>query len=1091
MVFKIMRNILIFCIVTFQASHAVNHWIVTQSGKIQAYLDSPFDLRQPNDLLALLDQETRWNDLNNLYADLIERKGAIEKKWTEIEKKPEATVLKGPSECVLSGKSVSDFNLYPTLASNGTERGVIFNLPYADLSKNSVVPLCDNFNKLKRIGTSMNGTVIVLPPDEALVQQFMPVMSLDNFGNYISSELLKNSTSWIHYNLASFYWRVKGNGNKAIDCLKLAIQFVTEGYRDIPLYNLAGILHHSGHSKEAAQVLQSAIDIAPHESMHLFAIANIFASLREYDRSLHYYDEFLKTKPGDKEVGSIRNFIECYSKWERTLTTFQRDLQEVLDDLHEYHSLQQRWLRLQERVIWEHASFNYHGVPTNDLHLEVRTRQVQRCVQKTSGHSKKPVISCDFYDKGLDVADLNLQNLHELIENERAKLNEQLRDILKSSPEQLKPTLKDSFYFDAGGWPANEECLLWNIPVNERDNLNLPVVLPPENKGYSIKLILSEYIGLPEGSQQALPWYPPLCESDNVNGEKYLPAGEKSVLDMPLKSNKYLKDHLLKYVNNGRADEAEIGQRIIAATEKKVAPKWVLAVLASLYWRVRGNARRAIDCLDMAFQAVPEDQTDLVLVPLASILHQLGFRGRSMEFATLALKINYHEPSTNFLLALLHHGNGNPLLATYYMKNVLRADRDFYDGTAETLLKTWGCRTRLGTGSTELKPTSLTEQMCSKMEPTRGVTCRDGATLYCYKKTEQDTSDVIEEKSNLGQTIISSLLAAEGDPEPDQSKLETLSEDAKGFMLSQVHHHVHMRLSLGEQPEGERRGLNDFFVSVALSESPDLENRLHVYDRFGTYTLSNTVCRTTDVSEPLKYFTVWPSIVSRSLDLTSSLKSAKNSVEDSRPRCSRASDLQLPPRHYIDEFAERLMRGSVAAAPDENLAELLALMAGNQKLSVDELGARIASTLSEDETSWVMLTASAIYWTIVGDYEQAMVCFRGALSQVPEASMDIPSIYLAHLLNRAGLYREALEAANVALKAHPNFVLNHFTVAEIYISAGENEKAIGFLRACLSLDSNFEPARSKLKALLCKILFDDSSDTSPTRVARHIVDVLN
>lgn len=68
----------------------------------------------------------------------------------------------------------------------------------------------------------------------------------------------------------------------------------------------------------------------------------------------------------------------------------------------------------------------------------------------------------------------------------------------------------------------------------------------------------------------------------------------------------------------------------------------------------------------------------------------------AIQFAMLAFKVNYVEPSTNFLLALLQYEKSNPILAMYYMKNALRVDSSYYSGKAEMLLKTWACRIKLG-----------------------------------------------------------------------------------------------------------------------------------------------------------------------------------------------------------------------------------------------------------------------------------------------------------------------------------------------------------------------------------------------------------
>lgn len=39
-------------------------------------------------------------------------------------------------------------------------------------------------------------------------------------------------------------------------------------------------------------------------------------------------------------------------------------------------------------------------------------------------------------------------------------------------------------YFDIRGWPSKEDCVDWNMPIREQDELDVPVFLPPENKGY-------------------------------------------------------------------------------------------------------------------------------------------------------------------------------------------------------------------------------------------------------------------------------------------------------------------------------------------------------------------------------------------------------------------------------------------------------------------------------------------------------------------------------------------------------------------------------------------------------------------------------
>ena len=47
-----------------------SHWLVTETGKIEAQPDSIFFMKQPNDLVSFLHQEQRYADMNNLHDKL-------------------------------------------------------------------------------------------------------------------------------------------------------------------------------------------------------------------------------------------------------------------------------------------------------------------------------------------------------------------------------------------------------------------------------------------------------------------------------------------------------------------------------------------------------------------------------------------------------------------------------------------------------------------------------------------------------------------------------------------------------------------------------------------------------------------------------------------------------------------------------------------------------------------------------------------------------------------------------------------------------------------------------------------------------------
>jgi len=70
------------------------------------------------------------------------------------------------------------------------------------------------------------------------------------------------------YNLAALFWRVVGHGPNSVECVRRALHFVPDQYRDVPLLNLANILYRSGHVHDATAVASEALSINDVEVCH-------------------------------------------------------------------------------------------------------------------------------------------------------------------------------------------------------------------------------------------------------------------------------------------------------------------------------------------------------------------------------------------------------------------------------------------------------------------------------------------------------------------------------------------------------------------------------------------------------------------------------------------------------------------------------------------------------------------------------------------------------------------------------------------------------------------------------------------------------
>jgi len=63
------------------------------------------------------------------------------------------------------------------------------------------------------------------------------------------------------YNLAALYWRVVGHAPNGVECLRRALHFVPDQYRDVPLLNLANVLYRAGHLHDAISAVTEALAI--------------------------------------------------------------------------------------------------------------------------------------------------------------------------------------------------------------------------------------------------------------------------------------------------------------------------------------------------------------------------------------------------------------------------------------------------------------------------------------------------------------------------------------------------------------------------------------------------------------------------------------------------------------------------------------------------------------------------------------------------------------------------------------------------------------------------------------------------------------
>ena len=103
-------------------------------------------------------------------------------------------------------------------------------------------------------------------------------VSVDYMARGLAKAMRKNSTSWVLSSSAALYWRVKGDAEQAVICLRHSLFYAPKHMSDIPLVSLANIFHRAGLYNDALIATNNALEISPKFVVIHFTMANIYAS---------------------------------------------------------------------------------------------------------------------------------------------------------------------------------------------------------------------------------------------------------------------------------------------------------------------------------------------------------------------------------------------------------------------------------------------------------------------------------------------------------------------------------------------------------------------------------------------------------------------------------------------------------------------------------------------------------------------------------------------------------------------------------------------------------------------------------------------
>ncbi|XP_041131765.1 tetratricopeptide repeat protein 17-like isoform X2 [Polyodon spathula] len=1257
-----------------EPSAATTHWIVTEDGKIQQQVDSPLNLKHPHDLVIFMRQETRVSYLKELEKQLVAQKIHIEDnedRDTGLEQRH----YKEDVDCIKAKVPLGDLDLYD---------GTYISLESKDISPEDHVdhksplppdlekPDCANvlelpysihaFQHLRGVQERVNLTTPLLSQEDSIFSCMSQRVgrSMEEVGHRIHEALHLNSSSWVLYNMAAFYWRMKNEPRQVVECSMRALHFSPRQHKDIALVNMANVLHRAHFSADAAILVHTALDITSDLLTSHYTLGNIYAMLGEYNHSVLCYDHALQAKPGFEQALKRKHAVLCQQKLEQKLETQHRSLQRTLNELKEYQKQHDQYLRQQE-ALDKHKLGQEEQILRNIIHetqmaKEAQLGNHQLCrVGKPQGSLHCPYDLPVRYHRGDVFESVELIQFGE--DRSTASSTSLISELSlnQSDGRVLFPSVssapllgtfwgKEASSRDSQDilWPKRSDCarIFPSIPTPEE----LPTYfLPPENRGLGVQALLFQG-QLPE----VLP-PPPDCSSVPGPPPRDSPASLGWGLEGRELPDHHARQLLLSRLDRPNLGEEQIGGLITRGLNQSGAPLWLVLNEAALFWRASGNASSALSCLHKALNYAPQEHLDIPLVNAANLLLHYGLYQEASQVLEKALAINRSEPLTLLSLGNVCLAQGNVSGAVSVFRQALslgtrcpgcesslrlirclqfypflynlssslackqgscysqegaetqgsepqrEAGADRRESLGSEPLGDTGADRRESLGSEPLRDTGADRRESLGSEPLRdtGADRRESLGSEPLRDTGADRRDSLgseplgdtgaDRRDSLGSDHLGDTGADRRESQGSEPLRDTGADRRESLALTKPHpgtggdplqFHSMMvldsngsggalqrggevqRVEESEEEEkeeeewqlkedligafegaldvkgrrvdlqgirvlktgggggaeaggragpcfgnceeddgaewitfqvkrmrkpkadpsdlqvGSREREAGFHSALEISgpqiPSPGPPGRRRDYLSLGWP--SPDECQRLRRVEPTTVASTWLAVSAKSIDITEHIDFATPLQE---PAVEPICNANLPATmHTLDHLNGVANRGGIHYTGESQLQEVLQNL-GKDKYSAqsfEQVGTRIAKVLEKNQTSWVLSSMAALYWRVKGQGKKAVDCLRQALNYAPHHMKDVPLISLANIFHNAKLWDDAITVASMAVEIAPHFVVNHFTLANVYIAMEEFEKAIQWYESTLKLQPEFAPAKDRLRSIQCHLL---------------------
>eukprot|EP00053_Salpingoeca_punica_P019675 m.200772 g.200772 ORF g.200772 m.200772 type:complete len:1204 (-) comp17698_c0_seq1:183-3794(-) len=503
----------------------------------------------------------------------------------------------------------------------------------------------------------------------------------------------------------------------------------------------------------------------------------------------------------------------------------------------------------------------------------------------------------------------------------------------------------------------------------------------------------------------------------------------------------------------------DIGHMVAQALTKHPREP-LLYNLATLFWRVNGNARQALECVRYAVHFSKPSGYDVPLIHAANIFQKSGFVADAAIVARLALTFTVKQQT------IAHYTYANALAArgaldqaaTHYVQTLrLQPSLDL----ARQWLRTVQCLQRHKQRKEE-EMSSLKSRLNQIQDMLSQQEKHESSHLWDQLKQAEQRLDELVRQQSLPEHINPAALAAAARAAVNVEQLGNMATTEK--QLYQTSQAI-------SKPK---------VIVVEYPKEPSIHSLiLAIQDMFqatkdplqfpGELMVRPANCRNKGMSAAvLSFSNTWVSPLVRGAKWSVDFSAV---VPGKEPIC-KAPKLAT---HHDNDFLEHLngvsQRSLLKAMPETNLLEALHDSLGWSGVAPEDVGPTIASALNADPTSWIALNFAALYWRIKGNAVHSIECLQRAFAYGPSDAKDIALLGLANVLHLANRSTDALTVIQMAVQLSPKSMVNHLTLGNILTALGREHypEAMFFYKVVLRLQPEMARAKELLHEIQCQL----------------------